>query len=52
MQKDLFVSFFVYAKSFDKSDHEELVKILEDINSDGKDLRMMGVFIKIYIGIK
>ena len=41
MQKDLYVCFVDYTKAFDKVQHEELFHLLEGIDLDGKDLRVL-----------
>ena len=41
MQQDLFLCFIDYSKAFDKVKHEELMRILEEIDIDGKDLRIV-----------
>ena len=41
MQKDLFICFIDYTKAFDKVRHEELFKILQRLDIDGKDLRLL-----------
>ena len=38
VQKDLFICFIDYSKAFDKVRHDELFKILEGLDIDGKDL--------------
>ena len=41
MQKDLYVCFIDYEKAFDTVKHGEIVKMLEDIGVDGKDVRLV-----------
>ena len=41
VQKNLYVCFVDYEKAFDKVKHEEMLKLLRDINIDGKDLRLI-----------
>ena len=41
VQKDLYLCFIDYTKAFDKVNHEELIHILEHLNIDGKDLRII-----------
>ena len=41
MQKDLYVCFIDYEKAFDRVKHDELVKMLENIGVDGKDVRLV-----------
>jgi len=41
MQRNLFVCFIDYTKAFDKVQHEELMKDLEGLDLDGKDLRLI-----------
>ena len=43
VQKDLFICFIDYSKAFDKVRHDELFKILEGLEIDGKDLRIIGL---------
>ena len=40
-QKDLYLCFIDYSKAFDKVRHDELFKILEELDIDGKDLRII-----------
>ena len=40
-QKDIYLCFIDYTKAFDKVKHDELIKMLEDINIDRKDLRII-----------
>ena len=40
-QKDIFLCFIDYAKAFDKVKHEELFKMLTELDIDGKDLRIL-----------
>lgn len=40
-QKDTCLCFIDHTKSFDKIKHEKVIKILEDIHIDGKDLRII-----------
>ena len=48
MQKDLYLCYIDYSKAFDKVRHEKLFNILEHLDIDGKDLRV----IRIYTGIR
>ena len=41
MQKDLYLCFINYSKAFDKVRHEKLFNILENLDIDGKDLRVI-----------
>ena len=41
VQKDLHLCFIDYSKAFDKVKHEELFKLLENLDIDGKDLRVI-----------
>ncbi|XP_069993113.1 uncharacterized protein [Penaeus vannamei] len=41
MQKDLYVCFIDYTKAFDKVQHAELLKMLETLDLDGKDIRLI-----------
>lgn len=41
VQQDLYLCFIDYTKAFDTVKHEAIMKILEDINIDGKDLRII-----------
>ena len=41
VQKDLFIGFIDYSKAFDKVRHDELFNILEGLDIDGKDLRII-----------
>lgn len=41
VQQDLFICFIDYSKAFDKVRHDELFGILEDLDIDGKDLRII-----------
>lgn len=38
-QRYMFLCFIDYKKAFDKIRHEELVKMLEGLDTDGKELR-------------
>jgi len=40
MQRNLFLCFIDYSKAFDNVKHERLLEMLEDIQIDGKDLRI------------
>ncbi|GFS10292.1 retrovirus-related Pol polyprotein from type-1 retrotransposable element R2 [Elysia marginata] len=40
-QKDLYLCFIDYSKAFDKVRHEELFHILDSLDIDGKDLRIL-----------
>ena len=41
MQKDLYLCFIDYTKAFDRVRHAEIIDILEGLNIDGKDLRII-----------
>ena len=41
MQKDLYMCFIDYTKAFDKVQHEELFKMLQSLDIDGKDIRLL-----------
>ncbi len=41
MQKDLYMCFIDYTKAFDKVRHEEILKMLESLDLDGKDVRLI-----------
>ena len=41
MQKDLYLCFIDYSKAFDKVGHEKIFNILEHLDIDGKDLRVI-----------
>ena len=41
MQNDLYISFIDYTKAFDKVQHKNLFNLLEGLNLDGKDLRLL-----------
>ncbi|XP_042870688.1 uncharacterized protein LOC122252328 [Penaeus japonicus] len=41
MQKDLFMCFIDYTKAFDKVQHEELLRLLQGLDLDGKDIRLI-----------
>ncbi len=41
VQKDLYVCFIDYTKAFDRVRHEEIISMLESLNIDGKDLRVV-----------
>ena len=41
MKKDLYLCFIDYSKAFDKVRHEKLFNILEHLDIDGKDLRVI-----------
>ncbi|GFS05700.1 retrovirus-related Pol polyprotein LINE-1 [Elysia marginata] len=41
MKKDLYLCFIDYSKAFDRVRHDELYKILNSIDIDGKDLRIV-----------
>ncbi|KAG1656246.1 Retrovirus-related Pol polyprotein from type-1 retrotransposable element R2 [Nymphon striatum] len=40
-QQDVFICFIDYSKAFDKVQHTKLIKLLEQINIDDKDLRII-----------
>ena len=41
VNKDLYLCFLDYTKAFDKVKHEEIINILENLDMDGKDLRII-----------
>ena len=41
VQKDLYVCFIDYTKAFDTIRHDELMKLLQALNLDGKNLRII-----------
>ena len=41
MQNDVYMCFIDYEKAFDRVRHTELVEILQRINLDGKDIRLI-----------
>lgn len=41
MQQDLYLCFIDYSKAFDKVRHRNLIDILESLDIDGKDLRLL-----------
>ena len=41
MQRDLYIRFIDYTKAFDKVQHEELLKLLQSLDLDGKDTRLI-----------
>jgi len=41
VHKDLYLCFIDYTKAFDKVQHEKLMQILENLDIDGKDLRII-----------
>ncbi|MCH9665805.1 MAG: hypothetical protein K0U41_08180 [Gammaproteobacteria bacterium] len=41
MQKDLYICFIDYTKAFDKVQHEKLWKLIENLDLDGKDMRLI-----------
>ena len=41
IEKDLYLCFLDYAKAFDKVRHDDLLDMLQDVNLDGKDLRLL-----------
>ena len=41
MQKEVYVCFIDYTKAFDKVRHEDLMDILQDLDLDGKDIRLI-----------
>ncbi|GFR88635.1 RNA-directed DNA polymerase from mobile element jockey-like [Elysia marginata] len=41
VNKDLYVCFNDYTKAFDRVRHEEIITILQQLNIDGKDLRII-----------
>ena len=41
VNKDLYVCFIDYTEAFDRVRHEEIITILEQLNIDGKDLRII-----------
>ena len=41
MQKDIYLCYIDFAKAFDRVKHEDMIEMLEEINIDGKDKRMI-----------
>ena len=41
MKKDLYICFIDYTKAFDKVQHREIFSLLQDLDLDGKDLRVL-----------
>ena len=41
VNKDLYLCFIDYTKAFDKVKHEEIIKMLNNLKVDGKDLRLI-----------
>ena len=41
IQRDLYLCLIDYTKAFDKLRHEEIMSILDSLNIDGKDLRIV-----------
>ena len=41
MQKDLYTCFIDYTKAFDKVRHKHVILMLNDLNIDGKDLKLI-----------
>ena len=41
MQKDLYLWFIDYTKAFDKVKHEQRINMLDSLDIDGKDLRVV-----------
>ena len=41
VNKDLYLCFIDYTKAFDKVKHEKIINILENLDMDGKDLRII-----------
>lgn len=41
MQREVYVCFIDYTKAFDKVRHEDLMDILQDLDIDGKDIRLI-----------
>ena len=41
IQRDLYLCFIDYTKTFDKLRHEEIMSIFDSLNIDGKDLRIV-----------
>ena len=41
VQHDLYLCFIDYAKAFDKVKHEDLFAFLQNLDIDGKDLRLV-----------
>jgi len=41
MQQDLYLCFIDYTKAFDKVQHEKLIEILQSLDMDGKDIRLI-----------
>ena len=41
MQKDIYLCFIDYTKAFDKVKHVQLLDMLQDLDIDGKDIRLL-----------
>lgn len=41
VNQDIYLGFFDYTKAFDKTKHDNLFDILEKLDIDGKDLRLL-----------
>ena len=41
MQRDVYICFIDYTKAFDKVRHEELLEMLQNLDIDGKDIRVI-----------
>ena len=41
VQKDVYMCFIDYEKAFDKVKHSDLIEILQNLNLDGKDVRII-----------
>ena len=41
VKKDLYICFIDYTKAFDRVKHSEIIQILQNLDIDGKDLRMI-----------
>ena len=41
VKQDLYITFIDYRKAFDKVKHKDLLKMLQDVGIDNKDLRVI-----------
>lgn len=41
MQHDIYLCFIDYSKAFDKVKHETLLEMLQSLDMDGKDIRIL-----------
>ena len=44
MQMDLYLCFIDYTKAFDRVNHEQLQDVLQNLDLDGKDIRLLKNF--------